>query len=83
MSDSTIQTTRLELRPLTLGDVQLWGALGHLAYLLAFIAVGMTAAYYSYRRRSSIISRRNPRRRGGSAFPWKTFQVRTTRGKGA
>ncbi|MDQ3378980.1 MAG: ABC transporter permease [Actinomycetota bacterium] len=38
-------------RQLTLGDVQLWSALGHLAYLLAFIVVGMTAAYYSYRRR--------------------------------
>jgi lipooligosaccharide transport system permease protein len=38
-------------RQLTLGDVELWNALGHLAYLLAFIAVGLTAAYYSYRRR--------------------------------
>ena len=38
-------------RQLTLGDVDLPSALGHLAYLLAFIAVGLTAAYYSYRRR--------------------------------
>jgi lipooligosaccharide transport system permease protein len=38
-------------RQLTLGDVRLWSALGHLAYLLGFIAVGLTVAYYSYRRR--------------------------------
>ena len=38
-------------RQLTLGDVDLPSALGHLAYLLAFIAAGLTAAYYSYRRR--------------------------------
>ena len=38
-------------RQLTLGDVDLPSALGHLAYLLAFIAVGLAAAYYSYRRR--------------------------------
>ena len=38
-------------RQLTLGDVELWGALGHLAYLLAVIAVGYAAARYTYRRR--------------------------------
>jgi lipooligosaccharide transport system permease protein len=38
-------------RQLTLGDVEPWSALGHLAYLLAFTAVGLVAAYYSYRRR--------------------------------
>jgi len=38
-------------RQLTLGNVELWSALGHLGYLLAFIGLGMTAAYYSYRRR--------------------------------
>ena len=38
-------------RQLTLGDVEVWSALGHLAYLLSFTAVGLVAAYYSYRRR--------------------------------
>ncbi len=38
-------------RQLTLGDVDPASALGHLAYLLAFSAVGLGAAYYSYRRR--------------------------------
>jgi lipooligosaccharide transport system permease protein len=38
-------------RQLTLGDVDPASALGHLAYLLAFTAAGLGAAYYSYRRR--------------------------------
>jgi len=38
-------------RQLTLGDVEVWSALGHLAYLLSFTAAGLVAAYYSYRRR--------------------------------
>jgi lipooligosaccharide transport system permease protein len=38
-------------RQLTLGDVALPSALGHLVYLFAFTAVGLIAAYYSYRRR--------------------------------
>jgi len=38
-------------RQLTLGDVQLWSAVGHLAYLVAFTAAGLAAAYYTYRRR--------------------------------
>jgi lipooligosaccharide transport system permease protein len=38
-------------RQLTLGDVHPASALGHLSYLLAFTAVGLGAAYYSYRRR--------------------------------
>ena len=37
-------------RQLTLGDVDLPSALGHLAYLLAFIAAGLTAAYLLRRR---------------------------------
>ena len=38
-------------RQLTLGDVELWAALGHTAYLLAFISVGYAAARYTYRKR--------------------------------
>lgn len=38
-------------RQLTLGDVELWSAVGHLAYLVAFTAAGLAAAYYTYRRR--------------------------------
>lgn len=38
-------------RQLTLGDVDPASALAHLAYLLAFTAAGLVAAYYSYRRR--------------------------------
>jgi lipooligosaccharide transport system permease protein len=38
-------------RQLTLGDVNVPLALGHLAYLLAFTGAGLVAAYYSYRRR--------------------------------
>ncbi len=38
-------------RQLTLGDVELWSALGHLAYLVAFIAAGLAAARYTYRKR--------------------------------
>jgi lipooligosaccharide transport system permease protein len=38
-------------RMLTLGDVDLLPALGHLAYLLACIAVGLAAALYTYRKR--------------------------------
>jgi lipooligosaccharide transport system permease protein len=38
-------------RQLTLGDVDLASAAGHLAYLIAFTAAGLVAAYYSYRRR--------------------------------
>jgi lipooligosaccharide transport system permease protein len=38
-------------RQLTLGNVELLGALGHVAYLLAFIAVGIAAAHYTYRKR--------------------------------
>jgi lipooligosaccharide transport system permease protein len=38
-------------RMLTLGDVEVPAALGHLAYLLACIAVGLTAALYTYRKR--------------------------------
>jgi lipooligosaccharide transport system permease protein len=38
-------------RQLTLGDVEPWAALGHLAYLLAFTAVGLAAARYTYRKR--------------------------------
>jgi lipooligosaccharide transport system permease protein len=37
-------------RDLTLGTVS-WGDLGHLAYLLAFVAVGLVAARWTYRRR--------------------------------
>lgn len=38
-------------RQLTLGDVDLASAGVHLAYLVTFTAVGLMAAYYSYRRR--------------------------------
>jgi lipooligosaccharide transport system permease protein len=38
-------------RQLTLGDVDPASAVGHLSYLLVFTAVGLGAAYYSYRRR--------------------------------
>jgi lipooligosaccharide transport system permease protein len=38
-------------RQLTLGDVEFASAAGHLAYLLAFTAAGLAAAYYTYRRR--------------------------------
>ena len=38
-------------RQLTLGDVDAASALGHLAYLLVFTAVGLALAIYSYRRR--------------------------------
>ncbi|MGH3078535.1 MAG: ABC transporter permease [Gaiellaceae bacterium] len=38
-------------RQLTLGDVEAWSALGHLAYLLAFTAAGLAAARYTYRKR--------------------------------
>jgi lipooligosaccharide transport system permease protein len=38
-------------RQLTLGDVDAASALGHLAYLLVFTAVGLALAFYSYRRR--------------------------------
>jgi lipooligosaccharide transport system permease protein len=37
-------------RDLMLGTVS-WGDLGHLAYLLAFVAVGLVAARWTYRRR--------------------------------
>jgi lipooligosaccharide transport system permease protein len=38
-------------RQLTLGNLELWSAVGHLAYLVAFTAAGLAAAYYTYRRR--------------------------------
>ena len=38
-------------RQLTLGDVELWSSLGHLAYLLAFASVGLALANRTYRRR--------------------------------
>jgi lipooligosaccharide transport system permease protein len=38
-------------RQLTLGNVELWSALGHLAYLLAFVGAGLAAAHYTYRKR--------------------------------
>ena len=38
-------------RQLTLGDVELWSALGHLVYLAAFVAVGLALAHRTYRRR--------------------------------
>jgi lipooligosaccharide transport system permease protein len=38
-------------RMLTLGNVELLPALGHLAYLLAFVAAGYAAARYTYRKR--------------------------------
>ena len=38
-------------RQLTLGDVEAWSAVGHLAYLLAFTAAGLVAARYTYRKR--------------------------------
>ena len=37
-------------RDLTLGTVS-WGDVGHLAYLLAFVAVGLVAARWTYARR--------------------------------
>lgn len=38
-------------RQLTLGDVEPWSALGHVAYLLAFAAVGLRLALWRYRKR--------------------------------
>lgn len=38
-------------RQLTLGDVELWSALGHVAYLLVLVAIGLAAARYTFRRR--------------------------------
>jgi lipooligosaccharide transport system permease protein len=38
-------------RMLTLGDVAVLAALAHLAYLLACVAVGLTAALYTHRKR--------------------------------
>jgi lipooligosaccharide transport system permease protein len=38
-------------RDLTLGDVELWSALGHLGYLLACCAVGLALARMTYRKR--------------------------------
>jgi lipooligosaccharide transport system permease protein len=38
-------------RQLTLGDVELWAALGHLAYLLAFVVAGLAVARHTYRKR--------------------------------
>jgi lipooligosaccharide transport system permease protein len=38
-------------RMLTLGDVELLAALGHLAFLLAVIAVGLAAAFMTHRKR--------------------------------
>jgi lipooligosaccharide transport system permease protein len=38
-------------RELTLGDVELWSALFHLAYLIAFASAGYVAARMTYRRR--------------------------------
>jgi lipooligosaccharide transport system permease protein len=38
-------------RQLTLGDVELWSALGHLGYLVAFTAVGLALAHHTYRKR--------------------------------
>jgi len=38
-------------RALTLGDVEAWSALGHLAALVAFVAVGLAFAHRTYRRR--------------------------------
>jgi lipooligosaccharide transport system permease protein len=38
-------------RMLTLGDVQLWAALGHVGYLLTWTVVGFELARRSYRRR--------------------------------
>jgi lipooligosaccharide transport system permease protein len=38
-------------RQLTLGNVELLVAVGHVAYLLAFIAAGFAAALWTHRRR--------------------------------
>ncbi len=38
-------------RQLTLGELEPWAALGHLAYLLAWTVGGLVAARYTYRRR--------------------------------
>ncbi len=38
-------------RQLTLGDVEIWKAFGHLAYLVSFAAVGLALARYTYRKR--------------------------------
>jgi lipooligosaccharide transport system permease protein len=38
-------------RQLTLGDVEPWRALGHLAYLVSFAVVGLALARYTYRKR--------------------------------
>ena len=38
-------------RDLTLGDVALWSGLLHLGYLLAWVAAGLAAALFTYRRR--------------------------------
>lgn len=38
-------------RQLTLGEVELWSAVGHLAYLGGFVAVGLALAHHTYRRR--------------------------------
>jgi lipooligosaccharide transport system permease protein len=38
-------------RQLTLGDVEVFAALGHTAYLLAFATAGYVAARYTYRKR--------------------------------
>jgi lipooligosaccharide transport system permease protein len=38
-------------RMLTLGDVDLLPALGHLAFLLSVIAIGLAAAFYTHRKR--------------------------------
>jgi uncharacterized membrane protein len=36
---------------LTLGDIEIWAALGHVAYLLACTVIGFELARRSYRRR--------------------------------
>jgi lipooligosaccharide transport system permease protein len=41
-------------RQLTLGDVEPWSAVGHLAYLVAFAAAGLAAALWCYRKRLSV-----------------------------
>jgi lipooligosaccharide transport system permease protein len=38
-------------RQLTLGEVELWKALGHLLYLVSFAGVGLLLARYTYRKR--------------------------------
>jgi hypothetical protein len=38
-------------RDLTLGQIEPWHDLLHLAYLLAFVTAGLLAAHVTYRRR--------------------------------